>query len=95
MHQYPASISAWKEKIEWFVMTPQYRELDRIDGEPTEFEWAFFPGLPGRTTLQILVEIQKMMDEMQCELDKVTGRIALVPMSYINVWGSKDQKESP
>ena len=27
------------ESIEWFTGTPQYRELDRIDGEPMEFEW--------------------------------------------------------
>ena len=30
-----------ENKIEWFTSTPQYRELDRIDGEPMEFEWKF------------------------------------------------------
>ena len=39
----------------------QYRELDRIDGEPMEFEWMIFPGF---TTLQILLEIQKLMTDL-------------------------------
>ena len=33
MHAHPESVDAWKKKIEWFTDTPQYRELDRIDGE--------------------------------------------------------------
>ena len=42
---------------QWLTDTAQYRELDRTDGEPMEFEWNIFPGF---TTLQILAEIQKM-----------------------------------
>ena len=60
-------ISAWKEKIEWFMHSSQCRELDRIDGEPMEFEWEIFPGF---TTLQILAEIQNMMTEIQCEPER-------------------------
>ena len=33
MHPHPESVDAWKKKIEWFTDTPQYRELDRVDGE--------------------------------------------------------------
>ena len=51
-------VKAWKEKINWFMNSRQYRESDRIDGEPMEFEWKKFPGF---TALQILAEIQKMM----------------------------------
>ena len=54
-----------ENKIEWFTGTPQYQDLDRIDGEPMEFEWKH---LPGFTTLQIPAEIQKIMSEMQCEI---------------------------
>ena len=60
-------ISARKEKIEWFMNSLQCRELDRIDGEPMEFEWTNFPGF---TTMQILAEIQKMLTEIQCELEQ-------------------------
>ena len=28
-----------EEKIAWFMNASQCRELDRIDGEPMEFEW--------------------------------------------------------
>ena len=31
-------VSAWKEKINRFMNSPQCRELGRIDGEPKEFE---------------------------------------------------------
>ena len=33
MHQHTEAIDAWKKKVEWFTATPQYRELDRIDGD--------------------------------------------------------------
>ena len=35
--QYPRK--RMEEKIAWFVNASQCRELDRIDGEPMEFEW--------------------------------------------------------
>ena len=46
-----------KTKIKWFLKTRYLKDLDRIDGEPTEFEWITFPGF---TTLAILDEVQKM-----------------------------------
>ena len=48
-------VSAWKEKVDWFRNSLQCRELDRIDGEPMEFEWKIFPGF---NTLQILAETE-------------------------------------
>ena len=54
-------VSAWKEKIDGFMNSSQCRELDRIDGEPKEFE---LKNLPGFSTLQILAEIQNMMTEI-------------------------------
>ena len=61
MYEHPKATDAWKEKMECFTVTRHYRELDRIHGEPMEFEWQNFAGF---TTLQILAEIQKMMGEM-------------------------------
>ena len=90
MHQYPESIVAWKKKIEWFTDSPQYGELDRIDGEPTEFEWNIFKGL---TTLQFLAEIQKMMDKMQFELEHFTARIFFMSMYNDIVRGSTENKK--
>ena len=90
MHQYPASIGTWIGKIEWLMTTPQYRELNQIDGEPTEFEWTI---CPGHTTMQILEEIQKMMDEMQCEPEPFTGLIIFMSMYNDTVRRSKDFEE--
>ena len=57
MHQYPASTDAWKRwEGDWFTTTSQYRELDRIDGEPADLKWKIFPG---HTTLQILEKISE------------------------------------
>ena len=39
VNQNPASKTVWEEQLSWFKDSPQYRTLDTIDGEPTEFEW--------------------------------------------------------
>ena len=44
VNQNPTSNSAWEEKLSRFKDWPQYRTLDTIDGEPTEFEWNIFQG---------------------------------------------------
>ena len=48
-----------------------------------EFEWKNFLGF---TTLQILAELQKMMNEMQCEPEQFTGRIIFMSMCNDIVW---------
>ena len=68
-------LSAWKEKIDWFMNSSQCRELDSIDREPMEFEWTIF------TTVQILAEIQNMMTEIQCEPQQFPGRIIFMSLS--------------
>ena len=35
----PDSVQAWKDKVTWYLETCYLKELDRIDGEPMEFEW--------------------------------------------------------
>ena len=65
------------EKINWLMNSSPCRELDRIDGEPMEFEWK---NLPGFTTLQILTEIQKIMTETECEPEQFTGRMIFMSM---------------
>ena len=51
--EHPRSLTSWKDRIEWFTQSPEYRDLDRIDGEPVVFEWKNFPG---HTTLQLFQE---------------------------------------
>ena len=52
------TVSASKWKIDLFMNSSQCRELDRIDGEPVEFEWTIFTGFTA------LVEVQNMMTEI-------------------------------
>ena len=65
------AVKAWESRINWFLETRYLKDLDRIDGEPMEFECKIFPGF---TTLGILDEIQKMMGELQCEPENFTGK---------------------
>ena len=30
---------AWEDRLGWLKSSPKYRNFDRIDGEPMEFEW--------------------------------------------------------
>ena len=34
----------WNDKIKWHLETRYFKDLDRIDGEPMEFEWTNFKG---------------------------------------------------
>ena len=58
IHENPQSNTAWEQRLEWFKSTPEYRTLDRIDGEPMEFEWNIFPGF---NTLQLSQEVQELL----------------------------------
>ena len=63
-----------------------FKELNRIDGMQTEFEWKM---LPGFTTLDILEEIQKIMEGVQCEPEQFNDRIIFMSMYNDIVWGEK------
>ena len=50
-------VKASDSNVKWFVDTRYFEELDRIDGEPMEFEWKIFSRFI--TTWRMLDEIQK------------------------------------
>ena len=58
MNENPQSNMAWEDRLTWFKSSPEYRALDRIDGEPIEFEWYIFPGF---TTLQLSHKVQELL----------------------------------
>ena len=58
MNENPRSSPSWEERLAWFKSSPEYRTLDRIDGEPIEFEWNIFPGF---TTLQLSQEVKSLL----------------------------------
>ena len=45
MNENPQSNYAWEDRLTWFKSSLEYSALDKIDGEPMEFEWNIFPGL--------------------------------------------------
>ena len=42
IHGNPQSNAAWEQRLERFKRSQEYKNLDRIDGEPMEFEWNIF-----------------------------------------------------
>ena len=39
------SIASWKSKIKWYSENNHSKDMTRIDGMPTEFEWKIVPGI--------------------------------------------------
>ena len=81
---------AWKEQIKWYFQNNHFKELNRIDGMQTEFEWKIFPGF---TTLDILEEIQNCMKEQQCEPEQFKDRIIFMSMFNDIAWREKENAE--
>ena len=42
MNENPQSNTVWEDRLTWFKSSSEYRALDKIDGEPMEFEWHIF-----------------------------------------------------
>ena len=52
-----------RAKIKWYSENNHFKDMNRIGGMPTEFEWNIFPGI---TTLGLLEKIQDLMKDLQC-----------------------------
>ena len=90
MNENPQSNIAWEERLAWFKNSPEYRTLDRIDGESIEFEWNIFPGF---TTLQRSHKVQELLLRLSETPENFTGRIIFMSMFNDISWGSKDNKK--
>ena len=64
--------------------------LDRIDGEPMEFEWKYFPGF---TTLQLCNKVHEFMTKMSEKPEEFKGRIIFMSMFNDILWGSEDNEQ--
>ena len=89
IHENPQSNTAWEQRLELFKSTLEYRTLDRIDGEPMEFEWNIFPGF---NTLQPSEEVQELLLRLNETPENFTGRIIFMSMFNDISLGSKDNK---
>ena len=83
-------LATWKSKIKRSSENNHFKDMNRIDGMPTEFEWQIFPGI---TALALLQKIQKLMTELQCEPEHFKGRIIFMSMFNDIVWDAKGNKE--
>ena len=90
IHENPQSNTAWEQRLEWFKTTPEYRTLDRIDGQPMKFEWNIFPGF---NTLQLSPEVQELLLTLNETPENFTGRIIFVSMFNDISWGSLRQQD--
>ena len=62
------------------------KDLNRIDVKPKEFEWKIFPGF---TILGHLEQIQKLMENLQCEPEQFNDRIIFMSMYNDIAWGER------
>ena len=83
IHENLQSNTAWEERLAWFKSSQEYRNLDRIDGEPIEFEWNIFIGF---TTLQLRHKVQELLLRLGETPENFTGRIIFMSMFSDIIW---------
>ena len=86
----PTLCSTRKSKIKWYSENNHFKDMNRIDGMPTEFEWKIFPGI---TTLGLLEKIQSLMRDVQCEPEHFTDRIIFMSLHKVIEWKAKCNEE--
>ena len=68
----PESNEAWEQRLGWIKSSQSYRNFDRIDGEPTEFEWNIFAGF---NALKLSQEVKSLLYRLGETPENFTGRI--------------------
>ena len=86
----PKSNEAWEQRLGWIKSSQNYRNLDRIDGEPMKFEWNIFPGF---NTLQLSEEVKSLLYRLGETSENFTGRILFMSMFNDISFGTKDNEE--
>ena len=85
----PSSNDAWEQRFGMLRSSPKYRNFDRIDGEPMEFEWNIFPGF---NTLQLGEEVKRLLLRLHETPENFTGRIIFMSMFNDISCGTKDNE---
>ena len=79
-----------RTKSKWYSENDHFKDINRIDGVPTEFEWKIFPGF---TTLGLLEKIQDLVKDQHCEPEQFNDRIIFMSMYNDITWGEKRNTE--
>ena len=90
IHDNPQSNDAWEDRLGWFKSSQVYRNFDRIDGKPMEFEWNIFPGF---NTLQLSEEVKFLLLRLGETPENFTGRILFMSIFNDISCGSKDDEK--
>ena len=90
IHENTQSNGAWEDILGWFKTSQEYRNLDRIDGEPVEFEWNIVPGF---NTLQLSEEVKRLLLRLVETPENFTGRIIFMSMFNDVSCGSRDNEK--
>ena len=85
--QNPESNDAWDQRLRWIKSSQNYRNFDRIDGDPTEFEWNIFPGF---NTLQLSEKVISLLYRLGETPENFTGRILFKSMFNDISCGTRD-----
>ena len=72
IHENFQSNDAWEDRLGWFKSSLEYRNFDRSDGEPMDFEWNIIPGF---NTLQLNEEVKSLLLRLGETPEIFTGRI--------------------
>ena len=80
-------VATCKSKFKLYSGNNHFKDMNRIDGMMTEFEWKIFAGI---TTLGLLKKIQSLMRDLQCEHEHFKDRIIFMSMYNDIVWGEKE-----
>ena len=81
---------ALEQRLGWLESSFKYRNFDRIDGEPMEFEWNIFPGF---NTLQLSEEVKRLLLRLDETPENFTERIIFMSMFNDISCGSKDNEK--
>ena len=88
--QNPESNDAWEQRLGWIKSSQNYRNFDRIDGEPTEFEWNIMPGF---NTLQLSEQVKSLLYRLGETPANFTGRTLFMSMFNDISCGTKDNEQ--
>ena len=88
--QHPECNEAWKNRVAGVRAERNYRDLEDVSGESTEFEWNIFPGF---TSLQLCDRISDLLSFLGQSPETFTGRILFMSMFNDISCDKKDNKE--
>ena len=90
VNENPQSNIAWKERLTWFKSSSQYRAVNKIDGEPMDFEWNNFPGF---NALQLSQEVKSLLLRLGNTPEDFTGIMKFMSMFNDISCGSRDNEK--